>query len=107
MTQLAFQIVYLSVFSSLIGCTTFSHPDSAELVACQNSKQCIVVQHDHCCGSTKKAINKKFKDYYLSMPRLHKTADPETCAMVGMCRDDSAVEEAACKQNTCQLVWPK
>jgi hypothetical protein len=77
-----------------------------DLSLCQQDEDCIVVPHDHCCGSTKTAINQRYLDVYNDHPEWQVFNDPATCAVIGVCPDDSGVENALCEgapQGHCQL----
>lgn len=91
----------------LLGCTTLGHPKDDQLLGCESDDQCVVMEHSHCCGATKKPINRKYLDYYRKTPAMQKTDDPELCAVVGLCRDDSTVRQAVCRKGRCELLWPK
>lgn len=107
MRQLATGAVYGAVIMMFFACTTIKQPTGAELVSCTSDSQCILVKHSHCCGATKMAINKAYHEAYLKTPAMQKTDDPETCALIGLCMDDSTVTQAACFQGECGLLWPK
>lgn len=107
MRQLGQVAAYVAVIILFLGCTTVGQPTGEQLIACKKDSDCTVVTHLHCCGSTKKAINLKYREVYERTPSIQKTDDPKICAVVGMCRDDSAVTSARCSQSQCQLLWPK
>lgn len=68
-----------------------------DIDVCEVNADCIVVPYSHCCGSTKRAINKKYKTHYDRNPSWQKFDDPQVCSRIGMCRDDSQVIEAVCE----------
>lgn len=78
----------------------------AELADCGSDADCTVVPYAHCCGATKRAINADFVDAYEAHPEWQRFDDPATCAVVGVCADDSAVTEARCEAGACALVFP-
>ncbi len=83
----------------------------AELADCSWDEDCTIVTYDHCCGSTRRAINAAHVATYEAHPEWQVFDDPATCAVIGACPDDSAVVAAWCyragaAQGTCQLVWP-
>lgn len=70
---------------------------SAEKVDhCSRDSDCILVPYRHCCGSTQKAINKRYKAVYEANPAWQKFDDPAKCALMGMCPSDKGVTKAAC-----------
>lgn len=107
MRHLGKLVLYSMVMMGFLGCTTLSQPTADQLIACERNDQCVLVKHKHCCGATKMAINREFRDYYDQTPAMQKTDDPKVCAMIGLCMDDSAVTEAGCFQGECGLLWPK
>jgi hypothetical protein len=72
------------------------------ITACTDSSQCVIVAYDHCCGSTKRAINVKFKAAYDAHPswQSYHRAD---CSLMGPCLPDRDVTEASCEQGQCGL----
>ncbi len=81
-----------------------------ELQHCKQNSDCIVVPYSHCCGSTKRAINKKHKLLYESKPEWQKFSDPAQCALMGACMTDKYVTEAECRGEKvlrCQLKYGK
>lgn len=78
----------------------------ADIGQCQKDSDCIIVPYRHCCGATKKAINRKFLEIYKKTPVWQKFDDPETCAVAGICRSDEKVKEAQCEAGQCQLRFP-
>lgn len=71
-----------------------------ELNVCEADTDCILVSYRHCCGLTKRAINKKYEALYKSRPELQKFNDPETCAVIGRCPDDSKITKTICQNIT-------
>lgn len=86
-------------------------PSEQELGLCTSDLDCTVVPYQHCCGSTKRAINVGYQWLYEATPEWQVYDAPE-CAMIGSCMDDSAVTVALCEfegasdVGTCQLVFP-
>ena len=85
--------------------TDTSEVTEAEIVVCSMDADCIVVPYSHCCGSTKRAINQTYLDDYNANPEWQTFDDPDTCAVIGACQDDSGVTEARCEQGMCVLVY--
>lgn len=77
-----------------------------DITQCKSDSDCVIVPYSHCCGSTKKAINKKFLDLYKKTKAWQKFDDPQTCAVVGACMSDAKVKEAKCEAGQCQLRFP-
>lgn len=75
----------------------FSEIGQEDIDICEVSSDCIVVPYSHCCGSTKRAINKKYKTHYDKNPSWQKFDDPQACSLIGVCPDDSQVTEAVCE----------
>lgn len=99
----------LLILLSLLGRPALAAVGEDELVQCKTSSDCIVVPYKHCCGSTKRAINKKHKLLYESKPEWQKFNDESKCAMIGMCASDKAVSDAECVGETvlrCVLKFP-
>jgi hypothetical protein len=80
------------------GCSTI---DESEIDICEKDSDCIVVSYDHCCGSTKRAINKKYKILYFVKKDWQSFSGP--CHLMGICPDDSEVTEAICKTHDGQM----
>lgn len=78
----------------------------ADITTCQKNSDCIIVSYKHCCGATKKAINKKFLAVYKSTPIWQKFDNPEICAVAGQCLSDENVKETTCEAGQCQLRYP-
>jgi hypothetical protein len=77
-----------------------------ELDRCTEEKECIiVVDYIHCCGTTKRAINRKHQRYYEWHYESQFFNNPETCAVIGMCPDDSNVTSAKCENNKCRMIY--
>jgi hypothetical protein len=77
-----------------------------DLAFCEGDADCIVVPYDHCCGSTKRAINKDYLNTYNDHSEWQMFNDPTTCAVIGACRDDTNLDSALCQgapQGLCQL----
>jgi hypothetical protein len=97
------------VLSCLLALPTLAAVTEEELIQCKTSADCIVVPYKHCCGSSKRAINKKHKLLYESKPEWQKFTDPGKCAKIGMCVSDQHVSEAKCAGETilqCVLKFP-
>jgi len=80
-----------------------------DLVRCLEDADCVVVPYDHCCGATRRAINEAYRDEYEAHPEWQSFSDPEACAEMDMCLDDSDVTSASClgaPDGSCQLVFP-
>lgn len=71
-----------------------------ELNLCEVDTDCIIVAYRHCCGLTKRAINKKYEALYKARPEWQKFDDPETCAVIGRCPDDSKINKTICQNIT-------
>ena len=73
---------------------------------CTTDAECIVVPYDHCCGSTKRAINADHRDEYDAHPAWQSYHE-EDCAVMGACQLAADVTEATCDPGgTCRLVFP-
>lgn len=68
---------------------------------CTDESECIIVSFSHCCGSTKRAISQKYLAEYNQHLEWQKFDNPETCAVIGLCPDDSNVTEATCQNSKC------
>jgi hypothetical protein len=80
-----------------------------DLGRCTDDSECIVVPYDHCCGATKRAINAAHLDEYERHPEWQVFDDPATCAVIGLCPDDTDVESAVCEgapDGHCVMVYP-
>jgi hypothetical protein len=73
------------------------------LSSCKYDSECMVVDYSHCCGLSKIAINLNYLKYYNNHPEWQKFDDPQTCAVIGMCPDDSSAKEAVCEIGKCKL----
>lgn len=62
---------------------------------CKKDSDCIIVPHNHCCGTTKKAINSKYLGTYMKNPAWQKT-EGGFCANMGVCPSDADVTSAYC-----------
>ncbi len=88
------------------GCRPLAEADLGE---CRSSSDCIVVPYAHCCGATKRAINRLFLEEYHQHPDWQSFGG--SCVALGVCRDDSRVTTATCKDalngsGRCELVFP-
>ena len=70
--------------------------EEQDLSTCRNDSDCIVVPYEHCCGSTKRAINEKYLNIYNSNPEWQ--VYNGSCHLMGVCADDSYVTEAICEK---------
>jgi hypothetical protein len=88
------------------GCETEEF--SAEMVShCSKDSDCVLVPFQHCCGSTKKAINKRHRALYEKHPEWQKFNDPAKCAVMGMCVSDKDVTKAECVGHPVMHCEPK
>lgn len=81
--------------------------DEAEISVCSIDSDCIVVPYSHCCGLSKRSINKKFKTSYDSHPKWQNFHDSSLCSTIGRCFDDTDFNNAYCdtrgSAGTCML----
>ena len=77
-----------------------------QLAACEAGDDCIVVPYSHCCGSTRRAINAANQAEYEAHPEWQEFNDPDACAVIGACMDDTHLNAAECDvaQGQCVLV---
>lgn len=75
----------------------------SQLANCSSDSECIVVPYIHCCGRTKRAINRKHRQIYEATKAWQSFQEPETCELMAKCPDDSAVTKAICEKKQCQL----
>ncbi len=73
----------------------YSMVEEIEIDNCERNSDCVVVPYSSCCGSTKRAINKKYKTLYFTKPSWQEFIGP--CDLIGICPDDSRVTEATCE----------
>lgn len=100
-------IAVLSVISYLllnqggtsVGFEEFGGVEERDIVVCEKDSDCIIVPYEHCCGSTKRAINRKYVELYFSKPEWHKFFDSGLCAVIGRCASDTSVTKAACEKS--------
>jgi hypothetical protein len=84
-------------------------PEPASLTSCVKDDDCIIVPYSHCCGSTKRAINKTEQENYQAHPEWQKFDDVSKCAVMGACVTDKDVTKARCAigededTGTCEL----
>lgn len=78
-----------------------------DIAACKIDSDCVIVPHNHCCGSTKMAINKKFLTAYGKNKAWQKFDTASTCAVIGQCMSDADVTDTKCEAGFCQLRFPK
>ncbi len=70
---------------------------SAEKITyCSTNQDCVLVPYSHCCGSTKKAINRRYRALYEANKAWQKFDDTAQCAVMGMCPSDKDVTKAQC-----------
>lgn len=100
MKNLTFIFLGLALFLSL---TAKAGVTEADLNRCRTNNDCIIVPYQHCCGSTKKAINKKYLSDYNKNPEWQKFNKP-VCANIGMCAPDDQVKKTKCEAGFCHLV---
>ncbi|TSC83505.1 MAG: hypothetical protein G01um101416_1238 [Microgenomates group bacterium Gr01-1014_16] len=74
-----------------------------DIVKCVKDSDCLVVPYNHCCGASKKAINKKYESLYFSKPEWQSFNDQSVCSRIGLCPPDNFVTEAICSDNYCNL----
>ena len=67
-----------------------------DIIRCEKDSDCIIVPYRDCCGSTKKAINRKFKSLYFSKPEWQKFDNPQTCSVIGVCPNDREIKVVLC-----------
>ncbi|MBN2192136.1 MAG: hypothetical protein JW751_04915 [Polyangiaceae bacterium] len=63
----------------------------------------------HCCGSTRRASNGVLESAYSAHPEWQSYDDPDACAVIGRCPDDSMMSAATCTdepEGRCVLVDP-
>ncbi len=78
---------------------------------CNHNTDCIIVDYAHCCGQSKKAINQLYLDAYQSKPEWQKFDDPQMCASMGVCLDNSNATDTICVKNkdadkgTCEIAY--
>ena len=74
----------------------------SDLTLCSKDSDCIIVPYKHCCGSTKRAINKKYKELYEKTPEWQRYGKPN-CAVMGACMPDRNLKKTVCLSGRCQL----
>lgn len=78
-----------------------------QISECKVNSDCIIVPYTHCCGSTKRAIHKKYESLYHSKKEWQKFDDVGSCSVMGICLSDQDIKEAYCgesnKKSACQL----
>ena len=78
----------------------------SDITKCKTDSDCLIVPYRHCCGSSKKAINKKYLTEYNKSPSWQKFDNPQSCAVMGQCMSDEKVKSAKCEAGQCQLRFP-
>ncbi len=76
----------------------------ADINICIKDSDCIIVPYRHCCGSTKRAINKKYKKLYESTPEWQVFYGP-ICNVIGLCASDAHINTALCRSHMCVLKY--
>lgn len=74
-----------------------------EIEVCEKNSDCIIVPYAHCCGSTKRAINKKYKKLYESKSEWQVFYGRPICNIIGQCVGDANVNTAECREQRCGL----
>lgn len=69
----------------------------ADIDVCQDDGDCLVVKYQHCCGATKRAINREYLEEYNNHPEWQSFFDAAVCARIGVCPDDAQVSQAKCE----------
>lgn len=85
---------------------TASATQEQDIVKCEKDSDCIIVPYRHCCGSTKKAINRNFLNLYNKTPEWQKFDNQSSCAVMGVCMSDTKVKDTKCEAGQCQLRFP-
>src|SRR6266849_6562772 len=80
--------------------------EPADLAVCEKNSDCIVVPYSHCCGSTRRAINRRYEVEYSKHKEWQSFNDPEQCALMGACPDDKHINKVRCRYNRCELIHP-
>jgi len=75
-----------------------------EIEICKNNSDCIIVPYRHCCGSTKRAINKKYKKLYENTPEWQSLYG-DICNVIGLCSSDAHIDTALCRSHMCVLKY--
>lgn len=79
-----------------------------DIAGCKSDSDCVIVPYSHCCGSTKRAINKKYEADYRKHKDWQKFDDPAQCAVMGACISDKDKTKVSCVMNReCQLQFPE
>lgn len=90
-------------FSLIFFIGLISYAAEPNLSECETNSDCIIVPYRHCCGSTKKAINKKYQKDYSAHPEWQKFDNAKSCATIGACVSDISLDSAVCAGKICQL----
>lgn len=75
------------------------------LESCNSDQECIIVNYNHCCGSTKRSINKDYLIQYNSHPEWQVFNNQSICELIGQCLQDTNVTQSKCVDSRCQLVY--
>jgi hypothetical protein len=97
--------VFLLFVQAMSGCAadnTASEVQEQDIVACEASSECVLVPYSHCCGATKRGINRRYRALYEARPEWQSYAQPEVCATLGQCFPDTALHASRCVENRCQ-----
>lgn len=94
---------FFSLFIVIVSLQSFAVVE-ADLGKCEKNSDCVIVPYSHCCGSTKRAINKKYLKDYEKRPSWQKFDESSTCATIGICASDENVKKTKCEAGQCQLV---
>jgi len=91
------------LLTSVIGCSDEQdeQDEPPDLARCESDGDCIIVPYDHCCGATKRAINREHEEAYNQHPEWQSYHEDD-CSELGACQDDSAITEARCDNSVCQ-----
>ncbi len=96
----AFLITSLTLLSQV----SFSLTES-EIRTCKRDSDCLIVPYKHCCGSTKRAINKKFIKQYESNVKWQSFQNESFCENIGICPSDRNINRSKCVKGFCKLDW--
>lgn len=96
--------IALLLLTATLSCYATKPVLEEDIVKCEKNSDCVIVPYRHCCGATKRAINKKFLDLYNKSPEWQKFDNPQICAVAGVCLSDDKVKDAKCEAGRCQLL---
>jgi hypothetical protein len=83
-----------------------SDAEPPDLQRCSVDSDCVVVRYEHCCGSVKRGINKKYLQAYNAHNNWQVFDDVAVCGLMGPCKDDQRVQKARCERAKCALIYP-